>query len=155
MLAALRIVHFLSLALWLGESVFFSLVVAPTLFSTFPTERAGEIMSALFPNYYRFGYLCGVLLLATSVMLWRSSDGGFRWAIVGGVAALMLVCSLYAGMILQPRAHVLRAELHGATASAAARSEFDRIHKRAVQLNGAVLLGNLLLASVVAGRLRP
>ena len=39
-------------------------------------------------------------------------------------------------------------------ASSDVKTEFDRIHRRSVQLNGAVLLGNLVIVGIVASRLR-
>lgn len=155
MLSTVRTVHLLFLGLWLGATVFFSLVVAPTLFTSFPTQEAGQVMSALFPSYYRFGYVCGASLVATSLFLWRRTDLSAPWLPLSALAALMLFTTLYAGAFLQPRAHELRAELHGTASAPEARVEFDQIHRRSVQLNGAVIVGNLLMVGLVAWRRRP
>jgi uncharacterized membrane protein len=145
--------HLLALAVWLGETVFLSFVVAPTLFSAFPQE-AGRVMSALFPWYYRIGYACGAILLATSFAFWRSGAGGVRGAITMGVAALMLGAVLWAGIVIQPRARALRLEVHGAAPTATAKLEFDRLHRRSVQLNSVVLLGGLAIAALTAVKLK-
>jgi uncharacterized membrane protein len=150
-----RAAHLLALAVWLGQTVFLSLVAAPTLFGSFPRERAGEVMGALFPGYYAVGSACGVVLVLTSFLLWRSTRPSLHWAAVGGCALLMLAANLYAGAVLQPRARVLRGELHATPPRPDAEAEFDRVHRRAVQMNGAVLLGSLLIAGMAAARLRP
>jgi uncharacterized membrane protein len=148
-------VHFLALAIWLGQTVFLSFVVAPVLFRNFPREQAGEVMGALFPSYYLIGSACGGVLLITSLLLWRRNRPSLHWGVVGGCAFLMLAANLYAGTVLQPRAHALRGELRAEAPRADVRAEFDRIHRRAVQMNAGVLLGGLLLAGMTATRLRP
>ncbi len=154
MIAILQWLHLLALATWLGETVFLSFVVAPTIFRTFPTDEAGRVMSALFPNYYRLGYGCGLVLLVSAAALWRLVDGGaLRWGVTAGLAAAMLVACLYAGVVIQPRVLELRAELHRTDVPTSAKAEFDQLHRRAVQLNGAVLLGNLMIAGIVVSRL--
>lgn len=143
--------HLVALIVWLGETVFLSFVVAPSVFRAFPVEQAGSVMSALFPGYYAVGSVCGVILVASAFGLWRTSKGG-RWAAAGGVAALMLGAVVYAGVVVQPRVHELRAERHRPGAGAAVDAEFDRLHRMSVRLNGLVLVGGLMLSVVfVAG----
>ena len=155
MIAVLQSIHLLALAIWLGGTVFFSLVVGPTLFRSLPTEEAGRVMSALFPNYYRLGYVCGALLLVTGAVLWRTAaDHAGRLGVAVVLTVCMLAAVLYAGRVLLPRAHALRQQLSDPAASSDVKTEFDRIHRRSVQLNGAVLLGNLVIVGIVASRLR-
>jgi uncharacterized membrane protein len=153
MLYAAQCLHLLALVVWLGETIFLSFVVAPTLFATFPPE-AGRVMSALFPWYYRIGYACGAILIVSSVALWRSGAGGALGSITVGVAAFMLAAVLYAGIVIQPRARALRLEVHGPNPSATAKAEFDRLHRRSVQLNFVVLLGGLAITAITAARLK-
>jgi uncharacterized membrane protein len=144
----------LTLTVWLGGMVFFSLIVAPVLFRTFPVEQAGTIVGAIFPWYYGLGYACGGLMLVTSAALAIMTRGSWRWAGATGVAGVMLAATLYAGLTIQPRAAALRPALHMPDASPAVRAEFDQLHRRAVQLNGAVLVGGLMLSILAAGALR-
>lgn len=150
-----RAAFLIALAVSLGQTVFLSLVAAPILFRTFPPERAGEVMGALFPGYYLVGSICAGVLVVSALLLWRSTRPSLFWGVGGGCAFFLLAANLFAGAILQPRARALRAELHAEPPRLEARAEFDRIHRRAVQLNGAVLLGNLLIAGMAASRLRP
>lgn len=151
MLSIARFVYVVALAVWLGETVFLSFVVAPTLFRQFPVHTAGGIMSALFPGYYAVGYACGVALLASTAILWRTA-AAWKWA--SALSALMLVAVLYAGLIVQPRVRELRVQRQAATVSAQVEEEFDRLHRLSVQLNGFVLVGGVLLAGVAATRMR-
>ncbi len=147
--------YLLALIVWAGEVVFFSFVVAPAMFRTFPTADAGRAVGAVFPIYYQLGYVCGAVLVLTSVLLLRGAAARTWWGVNAGLAALMLGATLYAGVVLQPRASALRPQIHDPTAPPAVKEEFDRLHRLAVQLNGAVLLGGIAISLITATALRP
>jgi hypothetical protein len=147
-----------ALSVWLGSIVFFSFVGAPGIFGAFPeSERAeaGRVIARIFPGYYRLGYACGVVLLLASVILAVAARvGAAAWAASALVAALMLGATVYAGVVIQPRVHELRLRLHEPDVTAAVKEEFERLHQRAVRLNVVVLIGAVILAGVVATKLR-
>jgi len=147
-------VHLLALATWLGETVFFAVVVAPRLFGGLSAEQAGAAVALIFPGYYMVGYVCGALLVATALALWqRSGPGGGLWLVAALVAGVMLVADLFAGLDILPQADALRAQLHDPAAGSQVRERFDELHRISVQLNGVVLVGNLILAGLLAARL--
>jgi hypothetical protein len=147
-------VHVLALAVWLGETVFFGAVVAPALFGHLSSEQAGDVTALIFPGYYMVGYVCGALLVLTSLALSRRArHGGGLWLLAAGIAALMLIGCLFAGLDVLPEADALRSHLHDAGAPASVRERFDALHALAVQLNMAVLIGNLMLAGLLAAKL--
>ena len=147
-------VHLLALAVWLGETVFFAAVVAPGLFGGLAPEQAGTVTALIFPGYYTVGYVCGLVLVATALALWqRSRPAGGLWLVAAIVAGLMLAACLFAGLDVLPQADALRPLLHDPSAPPAVREQFDALHHLAVQLNGAVLLGGLGLAGLLAARL--
>ncbi len=155
MLAVAQWFYVFAVAVWLGTTVYLSLFAAPAVFRTFPVEEAGRVMSVLFPSYYRVGYGCGFVLVAASTACWRgASVGEGRWAVATALATLMLAAVLYAGIAIQPRAHAARSQMHEAADSTNIKAEFDRLHRRSVQLNAFVLVGNLVLAGIAASRLR-
>jgi uncharacterized membrane protein len=154
LLIAARVLYLLALVVWLGEVLFLSFVVAPALFTTFPVEEAGRAVGTLFPIYYKIGYVSGAVMLVAALVL-RTVASGRAWALVAGVVAVMLVVTLYAGIVIEPRARALRPELHAASVAPAVKEEFDRLHRRAVQLNGIVLLGGLAVAVISALQLKP
>jgi hypothetical protein len=146
-------VHLLALAVWLGETVFFGAVVAPALFGHLGAVWA-FVTALIFPGYYMVGYVCGTLLVLTTLALWRRArPGGGLWLVAAGVAAMILVACLFGGLGVLPEADALRPHLHDAGAPASIRERFDTLHALAVQLNMAVLIGNLILAGLLATRL--
>ena len=147
-------IHLLALSVWLGETVFFGAVIAPALFGGLGRAQAGAVTALIFPGYYVVGYVCGAVLVVTAMALWqRSRPGGGLWLASAGVALLMLAACLYAGFDVLPQAEALRLQLNEASPPPEAREQFDALHRLAVQLNGVVLAGNLVLAGLVAMRL--
>lgn len=155
MYTLIRSFYLLALVVWVGEIVFFSFVGAPAIFRTFPPVDAGRAVGAIFPIYYRIGYVCGAVLLAGSLMLLSSANARGWWAINAVLAAVMLAATLYAGAVVHPRAAALRPQIHEATVAPAVRDEFDRLHRLAVTLNGAVLLCGVAASIITATALRP
>lgn len=147
--------HLMALVVWLGEVVCFSFVVAPSIFRTFEVGEAGRAVGAIFPLYYRIGYVCGAVLLVTSMLFLATGTSRLGWSTSSGLAAVMLVATLYAGVVIQPRAAALRPQLHAATAAPGTKEEFDRLHRLAVTLNGAVLICGLVVSVISATRLQP
>jgi len=155
MQAIVKWLYLAALIVWVGEVVFFSFVVAPALFRTLPTGDAGRAVGAVFPIYYRLGSICGAVLLLTSLFLLSGAAARGWWALNSTLAAIMLASTLYAGLVVQPRATELRPQIHDPAAPAAAKEEFDRLHRVAVQLNGVVLLGGIVASIITATALRP
>ena len=134
----------LALSLWVGTIAFFSAVVAPGVFAALDRPAAGNLLSHLFPSYYRAGALCGALALAVLLFLFLFDSGsrGLRFLQLM-LVLLMLGSTLYAGWILEPEAHRLRQERAAASARIVrdeAERRFQKLHTRSVQLNLAVLL---------------
>ncbi len=147
--------HVLALAVWLGSVAGFSFVVAPAIFGALPVEQAGAIVARIFPGYYVLGYAAGAVLVGSAVLLRRwTRPGGGVWIAAAGIAAAALLVSLYAGVIVQPRASALRPQLYQPDAPASVRAEFDALHASAMRLNIAVFLAQLGLAAIVATQLR-
>lgn len=147
-------VHVLALAVWLGETVFFSFVVAPRLFAALPSEQAGAVIALLFPLYYAVGGGCGVLVVVTAALLWRRGGANARgWLAAALIAAVAVAAVLVAGLIVQPRASALRAARQQPDAPAAVAAEFAALHRSAMQLNGVVLVAALGLSGLLAAQL--
>ena len=147
-------VHLIGLGVWLGETVFFGAVVAPALFGGLSREEAGAVTALIFPGYYVVGYMCGALLVASALALWqRSRPAGGAWLLAAIVAGIILAACLYAGLVILPEAETLRPLLHDSATEGAVRERFDALHRLAVQLSFAVVIGNLVLAGLVAARL--
>lgn len=148
----LRFAVVVALAVWLGETVFLSLVAAPTLFRGMASPaEAGAVMSLLFPKYYAVGAACAALVSAAAWYLWlRAATPRVGWMVAALAATLGFAVCVYAGTVVLPRATAARAAMHEL---ADARTEFDRLHRLSVQLNGAALLLALTSAAAVSRRL--
>jgi hypothetical protein len=49
------------ISIWSGTIIFFSAVVAPTVFKSLGEKEAGVFLRAFFPKYYIFGIVLGVI----------------------------------------------------------------------------------------------
>lgn len=144
-------VYLSSLVLWVGSTLFFTLCVAPVLFSQLPIDAAGAAVSVVFPFYYAVAAIAGLLLLALETARWRRTGDKLALAVV----AIAWVCSLYAGGVVQPRAAALKAVRNaGGEGAIAAAAEFQQVHRVAMGLNTVVLLGGLVLLGTTARRLQ-
>jgi hypothetical protein len=133
--------HIAALAFWVGVMLFFSGLLAPIAFQTFPQAQAGDLMNKLFGPYHIVGYVCGGIALLT---LWFA--GGFRGKVRNLLLIATLGATLYAGLVISPEARALRAELRqtdNATENPVTKARFDTLHRRAVTLNGAILIAAL------------
>lgn len=131
--------HVAALAFWVGVMLFFSGLLAPIAFQTFPTAQAGDLMSKLFAPYHIVGYVCGGAALLTA---WFA--GGLGGNVRNGLLIALLGATLYAGLVISPEARTLRAELRQtdtANENPVTKARFDTLHRRAVTLNGAILVG--------------
>ena len=155
MYSLMKWLYLVALSVWLGEVVFFSFVVAPSLFRSLDASDAGRAVGAIFPLYYRVGYACGAVLLVSSVVFLATGTSRVWWGANSGLAAAMLAATLYAGAVIQQRAASLRPQLHDVSAPQSVKDEFDRLHRLAVTLNGAVLIAGIVVSAITATRLQP
>jgi len=153
--AVVKWLYLLALIVWVGQVVFFSFVAAPALFRTLSTVEAGRAVGAIFPTYYRLAFACLTILLLGDVLFVVTGTSRAWWTASTCLAAAALGATLYAGIVVQPRATALRPQLHAPEAPPHVRAEFDRLHRLAVQLNGAALVCGLAISAVTAATLKP
>jgi uncharacterized membrane protein len=140
----------LSLIVWLGGIIFFSAVVAPSVFGVLtPVEGgrhlAGEIVNRSLGALHWMGLVCGVVFLVTSTIV----DKGFRLKQQLVVAMMLLTAALQ--FAITPRLAAVRAEAPQLElASPAQRADFDRLHRLSTMTEGAVLLLGLGVVGLVA-----
>jgi hypothetical protein len=134
------------LALWVGSIMFFSFVVAPTVFKVLKPEEAARLQRALFPRYYLVGVICaGVGIVCVGLLLAERAFG--RWP---GVLSLLLLAAMGATnfwlrQTVVPRMAELREQRVMAAAedspdAAEAEAEWKSLHRMSVKLNVAVLI---------------
>jgi len=154
MTALLRFIHLMTLGLWIGSVVFFSLVAAPGLFGALPRDLAGRAVSAIFPRYYAFGAACGLTALLSGLLLGvRQGAWGRLLVFELLLLALMTGIVLYSGRVVLPQASEARAalaEAQGTPSLDAAQARFGALHRRSVLLNGTVLLLGVVAFALAA-----
>ncbi len=175
-----RALHLLALSLWLGSSVFFSFLAAPTIFASFrdvakspPSDRtayvnvnegldeakkdqlgnalAGAAVGPIFPLFFGLQAICGAIALITAAGWWRQPQKIHRIrAIAIGVALLAVVI----GWPISQKVTELRLARFSADAAiaAAAKEAFASWHLISLALSFATTLF-AFVATLLAARL--
>jgi hypothetical protein len=153
MTTLLRILRLYPLALWAGGEVFFVLV-AGIAFTVLPdAHSAGMVVRSALIDLHWIGIGAGVVyLLATLALLAIRRDTHRARAAEVVLIGVMLALTLYSQMSVIPRMESDRLSLDGDVTAVSrdnpARRDFDRLHSRSVNLEGAVLLCSLVLIAL-------
>ena len=153
MTTLLRILRLYPLALWVGGEVFF-VIVAGIAFSVLPDKHsAGLVVRNALMDLHRIGIGAGVIYLLATLGLMTTERTGQRVRFVEIVlVAAMLILTFYSQLGVIPRMERDRLSLGGDITTAAAdnpaRLDFDRLHQLSVSLEGAVLVGGLVLIAL-------
>jgi acyl-phosphate glycerol 3-phosphate acyltransferase len=170
-----RAIHLLAISLWLGGSVFFNLLAAPTIFRTFdevakaePGDRtahapintglseqrkdqlgkalAGAAVGPLFPKFFALSAICATLALLTAI-------GGGRWRLI--VIGLGLA-SVVANWAISTKVTELRLARFSpdSAIAAAATADFATWHLVSLALSFVTLL-LALTAALLAAKVNP
>jgi hypothetical protein len=155
-MATTLFLYLLCLVCWLGGMVFFAFFVAPVIFSRLPIAEAGKVVAGIFPRYYLLGYVAGIIAVVLAVYFAITSAWARGW---WSAAAVLLVIALgltfYAGLVVRPQVDRIRGVTEEANPDPARRARFDQLHRLSVQLNGAVMVLELLaLVSTAAALAR-
>ena len=140
----IRFLYLASLILWLGSMVYFSLFVTPKVFGTLSLDTAGRLVGALFPSYYGIGMASGLVLLLSAIYFAIKGRGRLSWLNVS-LVAIMLLLTLYAGLILHPRIRAAKVEVHraGPETKGMVYERFGNLHREAIAINTVVLLAGI------------
>ena len=147
MKTVLRYLMLLSLVIWLGGIIFFSIGVAPVVFAVLPTRAlAGAVVNRSLGILHLGGLFSGIVFLLCSLLAW----GRFRLPQL--LIVLMLTLTSLSQFAVIPKMESLRRAM-GTIDSVATtdvrRIEFNHLHEWSTRMEGGVLLLGLL----VLGRL--
>ena len=128
------------LALWLGASLFFAVVVAPAAFAALPTrELAGALVGRILPSLFITGMLVGAIILALEIRAPRSG-GRVRAA---GAGVMLIACGI-AQFVIGGRIDRLRGAAERPISALSSddprRRAFGRLHALSVAALGAAML---------------
>lgn len=153
---ALRYAALVAIALWTGGIIILGAVAAPSIFEALAARGfadyrviGGSVFGEVLRRFHLVSYGCAAVLffslLLRAVLGPRPSYFGIRFAIF----ALMLMATLYSGVVLSTRVDQARAAAGGAPSSLDAgdprRVEFDRLHRLSTMLQLIPVLGGLSL----------
>ena len=147
--------YLVTLAVWVGSIIFFSSIVAPTVFKTLKPEDAAALIRRIFSKYYLIGLVCAAVDIVCVGLLVADRAFG-KWP---GILSLLLLASmggtdLWLRQGVMPRMNSLRdrraaAESGGGQPDEEQEQEWKALHRLSVQMNGAVLLCALVLVFLV------
>ena len=154
----LRYLMLLSLIVWLGGLIFFSFVVAPTVFSVLPTRHlAGSVVSRSLGALHWIGIVSGIVFLTTSMLYSRLHVGSEQpFASRHILLYIMLGLTLISQFGISPKMATLRASMPDTNSVAATdpvRVQFNALHGWSTRLEGGVLLLGLVVVYLTAQQL--
>lgn len=137
------VIYRLAVALWLGGVGIFTFIVTPIIFKSFGRDMAGKIVGEIFPAYFRWGLVCGVVALASLLVL---RGRHFIPALV--IVVAMLALTSLSAFYIEPRAAQLKKEIPSFETTPKdhpLRREFSKLHGISAVGNLSVFGGGLLL----------
>jgi len=145
-----RFLLIFALVIWLGGIIFFSFVVAPSLFSLLtPQALAGNVVNHSLEALHYMGLACGVIFLFASFLTEFRSVRALR-----GLICLMLLCTALSQFGVMPQMHRIRGAVGGSVEllprQDAGRTAFDRLHQLSVALEATTLLAGLGLIGIIS-----
>jgi hypothetical protein len=156
MKTVIRTLLLLALIVWLGAEIFFPVVAAVTFTQLAPdTHAAGQIVGGLLRILHGMGLVCGLVLMALFALAsaWGIFKPRVALASLGLVLAMVLLTA-YSQYGIIPAMERDRAAAGGVIDAVAkdnpARVDFDALHKRSVNVEGAVMLVGMAVVVMVA-----
>ena len=117
------------ISIWVGSIIFFSAIIAPTVFKALDEKNAGIFLRAFFPKYYIFGIILGLIALISGI----KSMG------------LMLVSMIVAMILLSIISRLMIPVINAARdMGAQGESRFKKLHTLSVFLNILTLVIGLI-----------
>ena len=140
-----KIMLFLAVAAagaWVGAILFHSAVVAPATFKVLDSDAARVFLRQLFPKFFKFGLVCGVLMLAALVAD-AAITGSIRSRVVALAIAMCVLQAICLGMV--PAINAARDE------GESGKLRFGRLHLVNVLLTLLVLAMGLVFIFLLTG----
>lgn len=140
---SVSILYRLLLAFWVGGAALFTFILTPTLFKTFDRDMAGNIVGVLFPGYFKWGLICGILALGCLLLV-----RGKSWFASAIIIVVMLVVTSVQAFVIEPKAAAIKKEIPSFVTTPADnpfRQQFKRLHAVSAISNLGVIGGGIVL----------
>jgi len=152
----LRVLLYLALIVWLGAEIFFPVVAAITFTALMPdTHAAGTIVGALLRILHGMGLISGVVAMAVLALAPALKIYDPRMVLAPMALLLAMIgCTVYSQFGIIPAMEHDRMAAGGvidaAPPSDPSRMDFNRLHKRSENVEGAIILMGLATVVLVA-----
>ena len=159
----LRALMLLALVTWIGGIIFFSFVLAPTVFTVLPTTKlAGDVVSVDLSKMHWMGFASGLVFLLASIIYQAiviKRDGRLGesrskviWA-THLLVIVMLALTWISQAVISPKIRDLRREMATAQGiSPEHRIQFDNLHAWSTRAEGGVFFCGLIVVVLTAKR---
>ena len=121
-------------ALVLGSMLFFSIAIAPKIFTVLPSEEAGKFVRSIFPVYYMFNGL--QYLVLTTLMLYTGKSGNIIY-----ISSLILFLFIVSNYFLMPQINKSR--------DVDNQKKFKILHFLSVVINFLIIVFSILLLLLI------
>jgi uncharacterized membrane protein len=160
---ALRTLMLLALITWIGGIIFFSFVLAPTVFTVLPTTKlAGDVVSVSLSKLHWIAYVSGLIFLLASSIHETIADkrdgnsGGTGRKILWAMHLLvivMLALTWISQSVITPKIRDLRIEMASAQGILTEhRIQFNQLHAWSTRAEGGVFFCGLVVVVLTARR---
>jgi uncharacterized membrane protein len=140
----LAVLYRLAVAFWVGGAALFTFVLTPAIFKSYDRDQAGQIVGVLFPGYFRWGLVCGIVALACLLFAQKQR---FKVA-SAAIILVMLFATAYQAFVIEPKAARLKREIPSFVNTPAddpLRQEFRKLHGISMASNLGVIGGGVVL----------
>lgn len=138
------ILYRLAIACWVGGATLFTFILTPTIFKSFNRDMAGGIVGELFPGYFKWGLVCGVVALTT---IFLTSTVKHK-TIAAVIIAVMIAITSVQAFVIEPKAAALKKEIPSFETTPKddpLRIEFRKLHGVSAVSNLVVIAGGIAL----------
>jgi hypothetical protein len=134
----------LAITCWIGGAGLFTFVLTPIIFKSFNRDMAGGIVGVLFPGYFKWGLVCGVIALSAISL---SSNVKHKTVAAVIIAGMLAITSVQA-FVIEPKAAALKKEIRSfesTSKDAPLRVQFRKLHGVSAVSNLVVIGGGIAL----------
>lgn len=121
-------------ALVLGSMLFFSIAIAPKIFTVLSNEEAGKFVRSIFPTYYKYNGL--QYLILTILMLFTEKSGNILY-----ISILILFLFVFSNYLLMPLINKSR-DVNN-------QRRFKILHLMSVIINFLIIIFSILLLILI------
>ena len=111
------------ISIWIGVIIFFSAIIAPTVFKTLDEKSAGVFLRAFFPKYYLFAIVIGLAALAL-IMIFKIEMSNILYIAIVSMTILSIISRFMIPIINNAR-----------DMGEQGKQKFNRLHALSVSLN--------------------